>query len=70
MTAHRNKEGTDRLGALAWWLYLNLYCNNEPFSGSCFASSGGMTTAAATLSSSSRFSSFTPWVERPASRIV
>jgi hypothetical protein len=46
------------------------YCSSVPVSPSPFFSSGGITTAAATLSPSSMFSSFTPCVERPASRMV
>lgn len=46
------------------------YCSSVPVSGSIFASSGGITTAAATRSPSSRFNSLTPCVERPAARTV
>ena len=46
--------------------HTTLYCSRVPLVSS---SSRGMTTAAATLSSESRLSRRTPWVERPASRI-
>lgn len=48
---------------------LKNYCKSVPSSGCALASSGGITTAAATLSWSSRSSSFTPIVLRPAARI-
>jgi hypothetical protein len=51
---------TQKFGAPCWGAPRTTYCSNDPFSGSTFASSGGMTTAAATLSSSSRFSNRTP----------
>ncbi len=46
------------------------YCSSVPGSWGDLGSSGGMTTAAATLSPASRLSSLTPDVLRPADRIV
>src|ERR1017187_4786915 len=51
-------------------LYQQDHCSRVPFSGWTLASSGGITTAAATLSSVSRLRSLTPEVLRPALRMV
>src|SRR5215475_15466799 len=70
--ASQCEEGVDQTidTLFATFSFFYCYCNNVPFSASCLASSGGMTTAAATLSSDSRLSNLTPCVERPASRML